>query len=268
VTDQDGKVRENRVRRAAERQGLRLEKSRRRDPRALGYDTYRLVNVAADDDEGGLSMGLDEVEARLSGQAPTDARAEAFDKLLAAVQTLGEFWEARVTGDQLDNVDLMDIVLNTAEHAAAGGDQPVCGKVGWWNSPHVCGRVAGHDGDHRGDSRRWSDDTTQWGEDTYAARMAEKERQRAAAEARAAEAERLERAWVARQATRVALFVGDVQVSDWVSFGEGYIPLPSQIDPNRLEARNDQGVSVPDAYVGEVLHCVKPSEPSVLWPRG
>ena len=35
--DQDQKVRENRMRRAAERQGFVLEKSRRRDPRAIGY---------------------------------------------------------------------------------------------------------------------------------------------------------------------------------------------------------------------------------------
>lgn len=37
------KVRENRLRRWAEDQGYRLEKSRRRDPRAKDYGTYRLV---------------------------------------------------------------------------------------------------------------------------------------------------------------------------------------------------------------------------------
>ena len=36
------KVRENRARRAAQRQGLTLLKSRRRDPRALGYGRYQL----------------------------------------------------------------------------------------------------------------------------------------------------------------------------------------------------------------------------------
>ena len=35
------KVWENRIRRMAARQGLRLEKSRRRDTRAVGYGTYR-----------------------------------------------------------------------------------------------------------------------------------------------------------------------------------------------------------------------------------
>jgi hypothetical protein len=42
------KVRENRLRRMAERQGLRLEKSRRRDPRAVDYGTYRLINPQRD----------------------------------------------------------------------------------------------------------------------------------------------------------------------------------------------------------------------------
>lgn len=39
------KVRENRLRRMADRQGLRLVKSRRRDPRAIDYGGYMLVDV-------------------------------------------------------------------------------------------------------------------------------------------------------------------------------------------------------------------------------
>lgn len=38
------KVLENRLRRTAERQGLRLEKSRRRDPRAVDYGRYWLLD--------------------------------------------------------------------------------------------------------------------------------------------------------------------------------------------------------------------------------
>ena len=41
----DERVRENRLRRMAERQGLRLVKSRRRDPRAIDDGTYMLVNA-------------------------------------------------------------------------------------------------------------------------------------------------------------------------------------------------------------------------------
>jgi hypothetical protein len=38
------KVRENRLRRMAERQGLALRKSRRRDPRAIDYGVFWLVD--------------------------------------------------------------------------------------------------------------------------------------------------------------------------------------------------------------------------------
>jgi hypothetical protein len=65
------KVRENRLRRAAARQGLHLEKSRRRDPRALGYGTYRLVNsktnqVISSDQNTGYGLTLDDVERALT----------------------------------------------------------------------------------------------------------------------------------------------------------------------------------------------------------
>ena len=64
------KVRENRLRRMAQRQLLRLEKSRRRDPRAYDFDGYMLV-----DDRNTVVLGarlhaydatLDEVEAFLT----------------------------------------------------------------------------------------------------------------------------------------------------------------------------------------------------------
>jgi hypothetical protein len=42
----NSKVAENRLRRAATRQGLRLEKSRRRDPRAFDYGTYMLLDAS------------------------------------------------------------------------------------------------------------------------------------------------------------------------------------------------------------------------------
>jgi hypothetical protein len=40
------KALEARLRRAAERQGLRLQKSRQRDPNGLLYGTYQLVDIA------------------------------------------------------------------------------------------------------------------------------------------------------------------------------------------------------------------------------
>ncbi|RZU16412.1 hypothetical protein EV645_3977 [Kribbella rubisoli] len=65
--DAADKVRENRVRRAAERQGLQLEKSRRRDPRAIDYGRYWLRQddeIVYGDSRTGAT--LDEVEQYLT----------------------------------------------------------------------------------------------------------------------------------------------------------------------------------------------------------
>lgn len=73
------KTHENRIRRIAERRGLRLEKSRRRDPRATDYGTYRLVDaetnaIEAYGDSSLYGLTLDEIEAQLIG-APRFHRA-------------------------------------------------------------------------------------------------------------------------------------------------------------------------------------------------
>lgn len=43
MADSSFKTRENRIRRMAERQGLTLTKSRRRDPRAVEYGRYYIL---------------------------------------------------------------------------------------------------------------------------------------------------------------------------------------------------------------------------------
>lgn len=53
------KVTENRMRRKAERQGLKLAKSRRRDPDALDYGTYWLVDAATSIQVLGDEWGAD-----------------------------------------------------------------------------------------------------------------------------------------------------------------------------------------------------------------
>ena len=71
--EKPSKVTENRVRRMAGRQRLRLEGSRLRDPYALGYATYRLrdeagavvAGTAARGEDHGLT--LDAVESYLKG---------------------------------------------------------------------------------------------------------------------------------------------------------------------------------------------------------
>lgn len=71
--DQEEKVRENRLRRMAERQGVRIEKSRRRDPRAYDFDCWWIVDplnnaiVTGAGHNGRPSLTLDEVEAWLNG---------------------------------------------------------------------------------------------------------------------------------------------------------------------------------------------------------
>ena len=62
------KVRELRLRRMAERQGLALRKSRTRDPRALNYGVYWLEDASGDViDPPGSGKGMDRVEAYLRG---------------------------------------------------------------------------------------------------------------------------------------------------------------------------------------------------------
>jgi hypothetical protein len=61
-------VRVNAARRAAERQGLVLKKSRRRDPRALDYDGHWLLDYSSKRVVVGGEWGttLEEVEAYLN----------------------------------------------------------------------------------------------------------------------------------------------------------------------------------------------------------
>jgi hypothetical protein len=62
------KVRENRIRRVADRQGLALWKSRRRDQRALDFGSYRVIDRNGNYVVFGGEYGtdLDSVEAYLS----------------------------------------------------------------------------------------------------------------------------------------------------------------------------------------------------------
>jgi hypothetical protein len=61
------KVRDNRLRRMAARQGWTLHRSARRDPRALDYGMYWLLRHA----DGHVSdmMSMDEVERYLRGES-------------------------------------------------------------------------------------------------------------------------------------------------------------------------------------------------------
>ena len=76
AASRDGKVRENRLRRMADRQGLKLTRYRRRDPRALDYGLYWLAEVRSNTvvtPEKGMT--IDEIEDWLTGPStpPRDA---------------------------------------------------------------------------------------------------------------------------------------------------------------------------------------------------
>lgn len=77
MTTSNEKIRENRLRRMADRQGLRLEKSRRRDPRATDFEKYLLTSidtnavVAGTTATGRHEFDLDDVEAYLTGERAT-----------------------------------------------------------------------------------------------------------------------------------------------------------------------------------------------------
>jgi hypothetical protein len=77
-----GDVRENRLRRMAERQGLRLEKSRRRDPRAVDFGGYMLIDITTNRVVLGsgafpYQADLDDVEAHLTGEQKGQSDAAA-----------------------------------------------------------------------------------------------------------------------------------------------------------------------------------------------
>lgn len=60
------KVRENRARRAAARQGYKLVKSKRRDRRALDYSCWTIINSQTNTVTAGGSLSIDEVEQFLN----------------------------------------------------------------------------------------------------------------------------------------------------------------------------------------------------------
>jgi hypothetical protein len=67
------KTRENRLRRMAARQGLQLTRSRRRDPRAIDFGGFMLIDIYRDtgimgDQPYAFSATLDDVEAYLKGE--------------------------------------------------------------------------------------------------------------------------------------------------------------------------------------------------------
>jgi hypothetical protein len=124
--DQSEKVRENRLRAMAKRQGLELSKSRRRDPRAVDYGGWMIVEPDTKAIVAGASqrMSLEGVEAFLerpmieaelsrAGRAYVESRGANRDELRRLVHEaikMGMPAEAVVfvTGVSLEDVTAMN----------------------------------------------------------------------------------------------------------------------------------------------------------------
>jgi hypothetical protein len=93
----DQKARESRLRREAARQGLGLVKSRSRDPRAIDFAGFMIVNVYTDTAEAGdigsaRTLNLDEVGEYLdAARKRARDRREALDAAQAALMTDDEY---------------------------------------------------------------------------------------------------------------------------------------------------------------------------------
>lgn len=90
------KIRENRLRRMAERQGFRVTKSRRRDPRAVDYGLYNIIDPELNAVIAGVglrdhSMTLGDVEEWL-----TSDKRESRQSTVHAAVTKREFRQATV----------------------------------------------------------------------------------------------------------------------------------------------------------------------------
>lgn len=76
----DTKVRENRLRRMAQRQGLALSKSRRRDPYAIDFGDYYLwdpdTNAMVYGEPGRVPLDLDDIEAYLTSDRTATSKTK------------------------------------------------------------------------------------------------------------------------------------------------------------------------------------------------
>jgi hypothetical protein len=117
----DDKVRENRLRRMAERQGLALIKSRRRDPKAPDHGRYQLVDPATGGVVSGVSPGfaIDEVETWLVGSGPLGDLTRSLTQVVLAFNagnTLDRRTVARLAKPVADAIAAMDRAARPVSH--------------------------------------------------------------------------------------------------------------------------------------------------------
>jgi hypothetical protein len=133
ATDQDERVRENRLRRMAERQGLALVKSRRRDPRAIDYDCWAIVDSESRVTRGRPMLSLDDVEVALESAPIVDlrrawraylenrdeARRAVVRRLVREVTTLGLPGDAAAFATGIPPEDIAALSREAAQDAGA-----------------------------------------------------------------------------------------------------------------------------------------------------
>ncbi|MDQ0725699.1 hypothetical protein [Microbacterium sp. W4I20] len=94
--DTNDKTREIRLRRAAQRQGLSLHKSRSRDPRAIGHGLFHIADgnntAVAGHGLTGHEMSLDDVEVYLADAQDFDVHFENFTGHAELEQTRPFLW--------------------------------------------------------------------------------------------------------------------------------------------------------------------------------
>jgi hypothetical protein len=104
---QEDKVKENRLRRIAERRGMRLEKSRRRDPKAPDFEGFMLIDarknyVIVGGEPFAYSASLEDVEKWLDDQAAPSERIKLPDpymeQLRQQIASLNEMLEPLESG--------------------------------------------------------------------------------------------------------------------------------------------------------------------------
>jgi hypothetical protein len=150
--DATEKVREARLRRLAQRQGLKLVRSRRRDPRAADFGRYTLVDPDSNRaiaGEPSSSMTLDDVEAWLSSTRPesVEVTVDQGRRVVKRSITGGDGTVVVIEHDFPDAVQHhyspagtnQDVLLYRGEFALPGDGRVFEGDIRyrWDPSPHV-----------------------------------------------------------------------------------------------------------------------------------
>jgi hypothetical protein len=152
--DTEEKVREARARRAAQRQGLKLVRSRRRDAQAADFGRYTLVDpdtnrAVAGELDSASAMTLDDVEAWLSSPGPVSVEVTVEDgrRVVRRSITGGDGTIAVVEHDFPDAVRHHyspagtdeDVLLYRGQFALPGDGRIFDGdmRYRWRPSPHV-----------------------------------------------------------------------------------------------------------------------------------